>query len=211
MSFQQGLSGLNAAAKNLDSIGNNVANSTTVGFKQSQVQFADVYANQLSGSEATKIGIGVRIAAVTQQFTQGNITATNNPMDIAINGGGFFRMDSNGSISYQRNGQFKIDSNGYIVSPGGGRLTGYPADPNGILLTGALVADAAVVEDPSPMKMVYDPKNPLADDKGFVTMPNVNVVEEMVNMISASRSYQSNVEMMNTAKTLLAKTLTLGQ
>lgn len=137
MSFQQGLSGLNAAAKNLDSIGNNVANSTTVGFKQSQVQFADVYANQLSGSEATKIGIGVRIAAVTQQFTQGNITATNNPMDIAINGGGFFRMDSNGSISYQRNGQFKIDSNGYIVSPGGGRLTGYPADPNGILLTGA--------------------------------------------------------------------------
>ena len=70
---------------------------------------------------------------------------------------------------------------------------------------------AAVIEDPSPMKMVYDPKNPLADDKGYVTMPNVNVVEEMVNMISASRSYQSNVEMMNTTKTLLLKTLTLGQ
>lgn len=137
MSFQQGLSGLNAAAKNLDSIGNNVANSTTVGFKQSQVQFADVYANQLSGSEASKIGIGTRIAAVTQQFTQGNITATNNPMDIAINGGGFFRMDSGGAVTYQRNGQFKIDNSGYIVSPSGGRLTGYPADPNGILLTGA--------------------------------------------------------------------------
>ena len=70
---------------------------------------------------------------------------------------------------------------------------------------------AAVIEDPSPMKLVYDPKNPLADDKGYVTMPNVNVVEEMVNMISASRSYQSNVEMMNTSKTLLLKTLTLGQ
>ena len=70
---------------------------------------------------------------------------------------------------------------------------------------------AAVVEDQSPMKMVYDPKNPLADDKGYVTMPNVNVVEEMVNMISASRSYQSNVEMMNTTKTLLLKTLSLGQ
>jgi flagellar basal-body rod protein FlgC len=70
---------------------------------------------------------------------------------------------------------------------------------------------AAVVEDPSPMKMVFDPKNPLADDKGYVTMPNVNVVEEMVNMISASRSYQSNVEMMNTTKTLLLKTLSLGQ
>lgn len=70
---------------------------------------------------------------------------------------------------------------------------------------------AAVVEDTSPMKQVYDPKNPLADDKGYVTMPNVNVVEEMVNMISASRSYQSNVEMMNTTKTLLLKTLSLGQ
>ena len=70
---------------------------------------------------------------------------------------------------------------------------------------------AGVVEDPSPMRQVYDPKHPLADEKGFVTMPNVNVVEEMVNMISASRSYQNNVDVMNTAKTLLLKTLTIGQ
>jgi flagellar basal-body rod protein FlgC len=82
-----------------------------------------------------------------------------------------------------------------------------PVGDNGA--TGVNVA--AVVEDPSPMKQVYDPKNPLADGKGYVTMPNVNVVEEMVNMISASRSYQSNVEMMNTTKTLLLKTLSLGQ
>ncbi|HRK79343.1 MULTISPECIES: flagellar basal body rod protein FlgC [Thiobacillus] len=82
-----------------------------------------------------------------------------------------------------------------------------PVGENGA--TGVNVA--AVIEDPSPMKMVYDPKNPLADGKGYVAMPNVNVVEEMVNMISASRSYQSNVEMMNTTKTLLLKTLGLGQ
>jgi flagellar basal-body rod protein FlgC len=82
-----------------------------------------------------------------------------------------------------------------------------PVGENGA--TGVNVA--AVVEDQSPMRVVYDPKNPLADEKGNVTMPNVNVVEEMVNMISASRSYQSNVEMMNTTKTLLLKTLTLGQ
>jgi len=82
-----------------------------------------------------------------------------------------------------------------------------PVGENGA--TGVNVA--AVIEDQSPMKMVYDPKNPLADDKGYVTMPNVNVVEEMVNMISASRSYQSNAEMMNTTKTLLLKTLNLGQ
>jgi flagellar basal-body rod protein FlgC len=82
-----------------------------------------------------------------------------------------------------------------------------PVGENGA--TGVNVA--AVIEDPSPMKQVYDPKNPLADDKGYVTMPNVNVVEEMVNMISASRSYQTNAEMMNTTKTLLLKTLNLGQ
>jgi flagellar basal-body rod protein FlgC len=68
-----------------------------------------------------------------------------------------------------------------------------------------------VIDDPSPMKVVYDPQNPFADGQGYVTMPNVNVVEEMTNMISASRSYQANVEMMNTAKTLLQRTLTLGQ
>lgn len=68
-----------------------------------------------------------------------------------------------------------------------------------------------VVEDASPARMVYDPKNPLANEQGYVAMPNVNVVEEMVNMISASRSYQNNVEMMNTAKTLMQKTLAIGQ
>ena len=68
-----------------------------------------------------------------------------------------------------------------------------------------------VVEDASPMKQVYDPKHPMADEKGYVTMPNVNPVDEMVNMLSASRSYQNNVETMNAAKSMLLKTLTLGQ
>ena len=76
---------------------------------------------------------------------------------------------------------------------------------------GTGVKVTSVIDDPSPMKLIYDPKNPLADGKGYVTMPNVNVVEEMVNMISASRSYQTNADMMNTAKTLLLRTLSLGQ
>ncbi|QJQ04742.1 flagellar basal body rod protein FlgC [Undibacterium piscinae] len=75
--------------------------------------------------------------------------------------------------------------------------------------TGVRVSE--VVEDANPPKMMYDPKHPLADEKGYVAMPNVNTVEEMVNMISASRSYQTNVETMNAAKTMLIKTLTLGQ
>jgi flagellar basal-body rod protein FlgC len=80
---------------------------------------------------------------------------------------------------------------------------------NGGVSTGVRVKQ--VVEDQSPMKMKYDPQNPLADDKGYVTMPNVNPVDEMVNMLSASRSYQNNVEVMNAAKSMLNKTLTIGQ
>lgn len=75
---------------------------------------------------------------------------------------------------------------------------------------GVGVKVAAVVEDASPMKVVYDPKHPMANEQGYVTMPNVNVVEEMVNMISSSRSYQNNVDVMNTSKSLLLKTLTIG-
>lgn len=137
MSFQQGLSGLNAAAKNLDVIGNNVANAGTVGFKQSQAQFADVYANSLTGAGSSNIGIGVKVSQVAQQFTQGNISSTNNPLDVAINGGGFFRMDTNGEVTYQRNGQFQLDKNGFIVNPGGAKLTGYTASASGVLSTGA--------------------------------------------------------------------------
>lgn len=70
---------------------------------------------------------------------------------------------------------------------------------------------AGVVEDPSAPRRVFDPKHPAADGQGYVTLPNVSVVDEMVNMMSASRSYQSSVEVMSTAKSLLLKTLSLGQ
>lgn len=130
MGFQQGLSGLNAASKNLDVIGNNVANANTVGFKQSVAQFADVFATSLTGSGGLQIGIGTSVGAVTQQFSQGNLTVTNNPLDVAINGKGFFRMaDGGGALSYTRNGQFQLDKDGYIVNASGLHLTGYPYDP----------------------------------------------------------------------------------
>ena len=136
MSFQQGLSGLNAASKNLEVIGNNVANASTVGFKQSRAQFADVYATSLTGSGASQIGIGTKLATVAQQFTQGNISSTNNSLDVAINGGGFFRMSNNGEITYTRNGQFQMDKDGFIVNASNNRLTGYTAN-NGVLSTGS--------------------------------------------------------------------------
>ena len=137
MSFQQGLSGLNGAAKSLDVIGNNIANASTVGFKGSQAQFADVYASSLNGVTGNTAGIGVKVANIAQQFTQGNIEASNNPLDIAINGAGFFRTVVNGTTQYSRNGQFQLDKNGFMINAQGAKLTGYQAGPGGTILAGA--------------------------------------------------------------------------
>ena len=135
MAFQQGLSGLNAASKSLDVISNNVANSGNVGFKSGTTLFNDVYAAALNGAASgVQVGIGTAVGAVAQQFSQGNITPTNNPLDIAINGNGFFRVSGQGTIAYTRNGQFDVDKDGFVTSASGYRLTGYPADASGNIL-----------------------------------------------------------------------------
>jgi flagellar hook protein FlgE len=140
MSFQQGLSGLNVSSKNLDVIGNNIANANTFGSKGSRAEFADVYAAALGGTGISQVGIGVRLATVAQQFTQGNITTTDNSMDLAINGGGFFQMtDGRNPVTYSRNGQFKVDSEGFIVNNGGLKLLGYAADAGGTIQPGQAV------------------------------------------------------------------------
>jgi flagellar hook protein FlgE len=132
MSFQQGLSGLNASSKAIDSVGNNIANSGTAGFKAATTAFADVFAATLgSGSQ---IGIGTSVAGINQQFTQGNVTVTNNPLDLAINGSGFYRLDNNGAITWTRNGQFNLDKDGYIVNSSGYRLTGYLANTSNVIV-----------------------------------------------------------------------------
>jgi len=134
MSFQQGLSGLNTSSKALDTVGNNIANSGTVGYKLATTQFADVFAASLSGAGSSPIGLGAKVATVAQQFTQGNISVTSNPLDMAINGGGFFRMQgATGEVVYSRNGQFQLDKDGYIVNASGYQLTGYAADVNGLV------------------------------------------------------------------------------
>ena len=136
MSFQHGLSGLSAAARNLDVIGNNVANANTVGAKASRAEFSDMYANSLTGVAMPTAGIGVAVTSVAQQFTQGDIVATQNPLDMAINGRGFFRVSQNGTALYSRNGQFRMDKDGYITTGQGARLTGYPVDGNGRISNG---------------------------------------------------------------------------
>ena len=150
MSFQQGLSGLNASSKNLEVIGNNVANANTIGAKSSRAEFGDMYASALNGSGATSVGIGVNLQAVTQQFTQGNITTTENPLDVAINGNGFFEVSNGTQTLYTRNGQFQADKNGFITNNSGMKLVGYPADANGVIQPGAALPLALPTAGVSP-------------------------------------------------------------
>ena len=136
MGFQQGLSGLNASSKNLEVIGNNVANANTIGSKESRAEFGDMYASAISN---TSVGIGVNLQAVTQQFTQGNITTTDSPLDVAINGNGFFEVSNGNQTLYTRNGQFQADKDGFITTDAGLKLVGYPASAAGIIQPGAAV------------------------------------------------------------------------
>jgi len=132
MGFQQGLSGLNTSSKSLEVIGNNVANANTYGAKSSRAEFSDMYAASLGGSGNNGIGIGARIGAVAQQFTQGNISTTSNNLDLAINGRGFFALATpQGETVYSRNGQFKRDANGYIVNNEKHQLLGQALDATG--------------------------------------------------------------------------------
>ncbi|QGU10339.1 flagellar hook-basal body complex protein [Leclercia sp. J807] len=121
MAFSQAVSGLNAAATNLDVIGNNIANSATYGFKSGSASFADMFAG-------SKVGLGVKVAGITQDFSDGTTTNTGRGLDVAISQNGFFRMlDSNGSVYYSRNGQFSLDENRNLVNMQGLQVTGYPA------------------------------------------------------------------------------------
>ncbi|MFD4839091.1 flagellar hook-basal body complex protein [Achromobacter sp. NPDC058515] len=143
MGFGQGLSGLNAAAQNLDVIGNNIANSGTVGFKSSTASFADVYAS-------SRVGLGVKVAAISQRFTVGTVNGGGGEYDIAIDGAkGMFRVtDQSGAVMYTRNGEFLVDKNNFIVNAQGYRMTGYPpgavgANPVELQLPTANVAPQA--------------------------------------------------------------------
>jgi len=125
MSFQQGVTGLTAASRNLEVIGNNVANSSTVGAKSARAEFADVYARATGSGNAA--GLGVAISTVAQQFSQGSITSTDNPLDVAINGSGFFQLqDPTGTMVYSRNWQFKVDREGYVADNNGNKLMAIP-------------------------------------------------------------------------------------
>jgi len=135
MTFRIALSGLNAASAGLRTTANNIANSGTTGFRQSRAEFAELFA---AGAQSTgAAGSGVHTARIAQQHTQGNFQFTDNALDAAIGGEGFFVLSDSGSRLYTRAGEFSVDANGYVVNPQGHRLQAYPVGSNGQFNTGA--------------------------------------------------------------------------
>jgi len=133
MTFDIALTGLNAASADLEVISNNIANSATNGFKRSRAEFADVYASSALGVASNAIGSGVRVANISQEFTQGDVTFTDNNLDLSISGQGFFQMNDNGSVVYSRAGTFGLDREGFVINGSGHKLTGYSADNAGVI------------------------------------------------------------------------------
>ncbi|MCY7306012.1 MAG: flagellar hook protein FlgE [Rhodoferax sp.] len=139
MSFQTGLSGLNAASRNLDVIGNNIANANTIGAKVSRAEFSEIVAASTIAANGRTEGIGVEVATVSQQFTQGGVNVTGGNLDLAINGGGFFRVTMpDNTAAYTRAGEFKLDPQGNIVTNAGANLMGYPTTITGVATSSTL-------------------------------------------------------------------------
>lgn len=131
MPFNIALSGIRAANNDLRVTGNNIANASTTGFKESRAEFGDIYSTAAIGAGLSQAGSGVRVQDVSQQFSQGNISFTENALDLSISGSGFFVTNFNGSQSYTRAGTFGLDQEGFVVNNGNARLQGFTADTGG--------------------------------------------------------------------------------
>lgn len=146
--FNTAVTGLKAATTDLDVTGNNIANSSTIGFKSSRTEFGDIYATAVVGAGSSNTpGSGVTVSDIAQDFSAGTIEFTNNNLDLAINGSGFFQLDDGkGGVTYTRAGAFELDKNGFIVSKSGKYLQGYGLDSKGNRLP---IGNLAVTEKES--------------------------------------------------------------
>ena len=133
MSFNIALSGIRAASQDLEVTGNNIANASTTGFKESRTEFGDVYTSSVGNSGTLAVGSGVRVQNIAQQFGEGNISFTDNLLDLAISGTGFFVTSTNGEQGFTRSGTFGVDEEGLVVNNSNGRLQGFGVDANGNL------------------------------------------------------------------------------
>jgi flagellar hook protein FlgE len=150
MPFRLALSGLNAAQSDLTVTANNIANTATTGFKGSRAEFAELFSVSPQGVSNVAIGNGVRTSNVSQLFSQGNIDFTDNSLDLALSGQGFFIMSQGGGLSYSRAGAFQVDRDGYVVNAQNQRLQAYPPTDNGTFNTGALGDIQLVTSESAP-------------------------------------------------------------
>ena len=197
MAFNTAVSGLTAASTNLEIIGNNVANAGTTGYKSARGEFADVYASSQLGAAANAIGKGVSISGVTQSFTQGNISFTNNVLDMAINGGGFFLLNDSGSNVYSRAGNFQVDNQGFVVNPLGNRLQVFNTTDTGAQTGGVgdLLIDTSLIQ-PSGTEVVeftanvdsrdLNPVLPFGTYDAFAVPPTAPVADEFNSSTSVT-------------------------
>ncbi|WP_090142496.1 flagellar hook protein FlgE [Limnohabitans sp. DM1] len=174
MGFQYGLSGMNAASKNLDVIGNNVANANTTGFKSSRTDFTQMVGSAVGSSSNMFSGQGVSVGAISQQFLQGNVSATGNALDVAINGNGFLQLElADTSTAYTRAGNLQIDKDGQLVNRQGAKVMGFKTDP----ATGDVIS-----RKPSAITVPID--------KGIVGQ-KTSAITAKVNLDAAASSYEA--------------------
>ena len=193
MAFDTSVSGILSASADLGIIGNNVANASTTGFKQSRGEFTDIYATSLLGTAGTAIGQGVKLNSVTQDFSQGNIEFTNNSLDLAINGNGFFRMSNDGVATYTRAGSFQLDREGYLVNASNMKLQGFPIDEAGNI-TGELgdIQLSTALIDPKPTSLINITANVDSRDAVPATPWNAATLKpEMFNSSTSMTIYDS--------------------
>jgi len=155
MSFQIALSGLNAARSHLDVTAHNIANVNTAGFKSSRAMFSDVFATASNDLSSTASGSGVQVSSIQQKFSQGNVDFTNNNLDMAISGEGFFVMKGREGTVYSRAGAFSVDREGYVVNDDQQRLQVFPVSENGDFATGSL-SDIRLLTTESPPQATTD-------------------------------------------------------
>ena len=146
MAFSTAISGIKAAQANLDVISNNIANASTVGFKASRAQFAEIYASSVSGG--SNAGQGVELTEIRAEFSQGSLDFTGSGLDLAISGNGFFIVSNGGASEYTRAGSFQVDRDGFLTNESGNRLQGYQGNSDGVITgeLGDLFIDTTLVD-----------------------------------------------------------------
>jgi flagellar basal-body rod protein FlgG len=244
--------GMQAQELNIDVISNNLANVNTSGFKKSRAEFQDLLyesmriAGAASSADTTiptgvQLGHGTRPSAVQKMFSQGDFQNTENELDWAIEGDGFFQIElPNGDVSYTRCGEFKLDANGRIVNADGFLLVPqFTVPTDTVSITVGMDGTVSIIQadDPVPSEIgtiqlarfvnaaglrslgrnLFVPTEGSGDEivgtpgedgfgtiaQGFLEMSNVSVVDEMVNMITAQRAYETNSKVIQTADDML--------